>query len=400
MTIAPSTNTAASSSNLAKMTQEQDTLFNGYIEHTPFDAHLWIGRAEPDESQRALYWYQVVQASTAIMSTAKVTLLGFACDQGVRRNHGRVGARFAPPAMRQAFAKLPLSAALQNKLSSTNLSSILADAGDIVCHDNDTLLPDVLEQTQAQFSQQVTNIIKEGGLAIGLGGGHAMAYASYLGLWAGLQHDLLGDLQADLGADVQGTKTESRITRHSNFGKSNTGNSNIGIINFDAHLDLRQAPNGTSGTPFRQIAEHCLQQQQPFHYCAIGISQFSNTAALFDRAEQLGVQIISDDACARKPWAAIEQQLLDFIARVEVIYLTIDMDGFAASIVPGVSAPAAKGISVDFVERCLEVIFASGKVKMADIAEINPTYDIDGRSVKVAARLLALMIEHHLLLAR
>ena len=40
---------------------------------------------------------------------------------------------------------------------------------------------------------------------------------------------------------------------------------------------------------------------------------------------------------------------------------------------------------------------ATGKVKMADIAEINPNFDIDGRSCKVAARLLATMIEQHLL---
>lgn len=108
--------------------------------------------------------------------------------------------------------------------------------------------------------------------------------------------------------------------------------------------------------------------------------------------------IISDDNCARDSWENSAKKLNAFIDQVDVLYVTIDMDAFPASIVPGVSAPAAKGISLDFAERCLEVIFASGKVKMADFAEINPTYDIDGRSCKVTARLLALMIQHHLLL--
>ena len=73
------------------------------------------------------------------------------------------------------------------------------------------------------------------------------------------------------------------------------------------------------------------------------------------------------------------------------------MDCLPSSVVPGVSAPAAYGIELSLVERAVKLIMASGKVKIADIAEINPTYDIDQRSCKVAARLLATIIEQHLL---
>lgn len=352
-------------------------------EQVPFDTSLWTGRAEPDESERALYWYQVVGAHQTVdddgsKANSKVTLVGFACDQGVRRNLGRVGAKFAPPAIRQTFAKLPITPILQDKFNKADYGLLLADAGDVICHDNDSLMPDVLEQTQALYSQQVSDIIQQGSLAIGIGGGHAIAYASYMGLWQALNNDSKLDENTPKASQSNAPK--------------------IGIINFDAHLDIRNAPKGTSGTPFRQIAEHNQAHDQPFHYCAIGISQFSNTAALFDRADELGVTIISDDNCARDSWENSAKQLNEFIDQVDVLYITIDMDAFPASIVPGVSAPAAKGISLDFAERCLEVIFASGKVKMADFAEINPTYDIDARSCKVTARLLALMIQHHLLL--
>lgn len=360
------------------------------VEHIPFDASLWTGRYEPDESERALYWYQLVRARTPFNAqngfiqshhhhnqpNSKVTLVGFACDQGVRRNLGRVGARHAPPAIRQTFAKLPIPSALQNNFDKADYDKFLADVGDIVCYDNDSLIPEILEQTQAQYSKQVAGIISQDSLAIGLGGGHAIAYASYMGLWQALNN------KSDLN-DINATVSSAP---------------KIGIINFDAHLDIRNAPKGTSGTPFRQIAEHNRSQGQPFHYCAIGISQFSNTTALFDRANELGITIITDDSCARSSWESVARQLHQFIEEVDVLYVTMDMDAFPASIVPGVSAPAAKGISIDFAERCLEAIFASGKVKMADFAEINPTYDIDGRSCKVTARFLALMIQHHLLL--
>ncbi len=93
----------------------------------------------------------------------------------------------------------------------------------------------------------------------------------------------------------------------------------------------------------------------------------------------------------------IAAQIKTFINSIDIVYLTIDMDCLPASVVPGVSAPAAYGIDLAFVERAVKLIMASGKVKMADIAEINPTYDVDNRSCKVAARLLSTIVERHLL---
>ena len=349
------------------------------VSHSAADMSRWTGRAEPFETARARYWYQIAQPYTFDSSSQqnnqqngqRIGLVGFACDQGVRRNQGRVGARAAPPLIRQAFAALPVIAELQQRFDG-QLSTLLGDAGDIHCHDNDDFAERTLEQAQLTYADKVSHIIQQGGLPVGLGGGHAIAYGSFLGLWQALQQP---DATSNNDAPLR-----------------------IGIINFDAHLDIRQSDVATSGTPFRQIAEHLEAQDQPFHYCCIGVSRFSNTAALFDRAEQLGVHIISDEDCANKKWKKLAAQIETFINDVDVIYLTIDMDCLPASVVPGVSAPAAYGINLAFVERAVKRIMASGKVKMADIAEINPTFDIDARSCKVAARLLATIIEQHLLL--
>ena len=336
------------------------------VSYTAADMTLWTGRAEPFETARARYWYQLAQP----YEDQNIGLIGFACDQGVRRNQGRVGARAAPPLIRRAFATLPVIAPLQTRYDN-QLATLLGDAGDIYCHDDDDFAAHILEQAQLKYADKVSAIVKQGGLPIGLGGGHAIAYGSFLGLWQALQ-------QTDITNDIDALPR-------------------IGIINFDAHLDIRQSDVATSGTPFRQIAEHLDAHGQPFNYCCIGVSRFSNTAALFDRAEQLGVHIISDEDCHYQPWQILADQVISFINQVDVVYLTIDMDCLPASVVPGVSAPAAYGIELRFVERMVKTIMATGKVKMADIAEINPTFDIDGRSCKVAARLLATIIEQHLL---
>jgi len=358
------------------------------VSHTAADMSRWIGRAEPFESARARYWYQIAQPyafdSTSQQNGQRIGLVGFACDQGVRRNQGRVGARAAPPLIRQAFAALPVIAELQQRFDG-QLPTLLGDAGDIHCHDNDDFAERTLEQAQVKYADKISHIIREGGLPIGLGGGHAIAYGSFLGLWQALSSET--DQPTTDVSDVESNVENDASTMPS-----------IGVINFDAHLDIRQSDVATSGTPFRQIAEHLDKQGQPFHYCCIGVSRFSNTAALFDRAEQLGVHIISDEDCTNKKWKRIAAQIEDFINDVDVVYLTIDMDCLPSSVVPGVSAPAAYGINLAFVERAVKLIMASNKVKMADIAEINPTFDIDARSCKVAARLLATIIEQHLLL--
>ena len=78
----------------------------------------------------------------------------------------------------------------------------------------------------------------------------------------------------------------------------------------------------------------------------------------------------------------LKKDLIAYINSVDHIYLTIDMDAFPAAVVPGVSAPAARGISMEVVEPLLKIIKNSGKMRLFDLAEFNPNYDIDSRSAR------------------
>ncbi len=92
-------------------------------------------------------------------------LLGFASDEGVRRNKGRTGAATAPAAIRRALGPLAF-----------HLDRAVADAGDVVVSGGD------LEAGQARAGQAVTALLDAGNLTVVLGGGHETAYASYLGV--------------------------------------------------------------------------------------------------------------------------------------------------------------------------------------------------------------------------
>lgn len=84
------------------------------VSHTVADMNRWTGRAEPFETDRARYWYQLAEP----YEQQHIGVIGFACDQGVRRNQGRVGAKAAPPLIRQAFAALPVISELQQRFES------------------------------------------------------------------------------------------------------------------------------------------------------------------------------------------------------------------------------------------------------------------------------------------
>ncbi|QDQ26313.1 formimidoylglutamase [Chitinimonas arctica] len=306
--------------------------------HKPADMTLWQGRLDSEEGALARRWHERLQALHE-GAPAGVALLGFASDAGVQRNHGRPGAKEGPVAIRRALANL-----------AWHHDGHVYDAGDVHCVD------DQLEAAQAELGRQVAHLLAEGHFPLVLGGGHEVAYGSFLGLAR--------------FAELQGQRPPR-----------------IGIINLDAHFDLRAGERGSSGTPFRQIAEACAKNQTSFNYLVFGISEPANTAALFHRARELGVQWHGDEACGSENLESLLDALAFFVDEVDWLYLTVCLDVLPAAVAPGVSAPAAYGVALPVVEALIDAAKASGKLMLADIAELNPSFDRDGITAKVAARL-------------
>lgn len=304
-----------------------------------FPAGLWQGRRDVEETGFAGRWHEVVRPLPA--AGPGLVLLGFASDAGVVRNQGRAGAAAGPGALRRALANVPLAA-----------SAALYDAGDVIC------AGDALEAAQDDYANAVTRLLADGHRVIGLGGGHEIARGAFAGLFAALQ------------------ASGERAPR-------------IGIVNFDAHFDLRAGDRATSGTPFRQIAEQCASAAAPFAYFCLGVSRFANTAALFERARGLGVHWRLDEALTLADLDAARTELDAFAAGVDHLYLTICLDVLPPDLAPGVSAPSARGVELAVIEPLIDRIVGSRKLRLADIAELNPGLDLDQRTARVAARLLA-----------
>jgi formiminoglutamase len=306
----------------------------------------WTGRYDGDGEAHRRWWQAVTPATeNPAASHAPVTagrpavILGFCSDEGVRRNKGRTGAAAAPAAIRSALGPL-----------AHHSGRAVADAGDVVVRDGE------LEAGQARAGLAVSALLDGGHLTLLLGGGHETAYASYLGV-AG-----------------------SRAVRDGQ---------RLGVLNLDAHFDLRDEAAPSSGTPFLQMARAEMAAGRELKYAVVGISEPNNTRALFSTAAELGVKYLLDEDCTA---GAAEAFVADFLSGIDVLYLTIDLDVLPAAVAPGVSAPAAYGVPLPVISAVCRQVVASGKLLHADVAELNPAFDIDNRTARVAARLVSILL--------
>ena len=316
--------------------------------YLPPDPNQWQGR--PDLPPASCF-FQIMQMLNLAEEKSidhqplAFALLGFRCDEGVKRNQGRPGAAEGPAAIRQALAKLPIQ----------RQNFICYDAGNIMCPDGD------LEGAQEALGEVVAILLRNKLVPIVLGGGHEIAWGHYQGI-----------------ASVY-TKED------------------LGIVNFDAHFDMRPLlpkEHGSSGTSFLQIAEAHQAANRHFDYSCFGIQHSGNIRQLFETAKKYKAHYMFADELHM----GLVEKCVDFMDRIidanDIVYLSLCMDVFAAAYAPGVSAIQPLGLTPWQVTPLVRLLAATGKVISFDIAELAPRYDIDQRTAKLAANLIFEFIHH------
>ena len=314
------------------------------------DKKNWKGREDILDGKDGFRWHQMVELIEANETMdlpelssrlANFAIIGFCSDEGVRRNQGRLGAADAPATLRTHLSNLPWH-------FEENVS--LTDVGDIFC------LGEFLEDAQEDLGELVEKVLKAGYKTILLGGGHEIALGHYLG--------------------IKKTLIEKKA--------------HLGIINFDAHFDMRISANDkpTSGTSFLNIAKDLKKNNLPFSYLVLGVQRVSNTPKLFQTAQEWGVSYIPSEKMDFMFIEEIYKKISDFIIDKDFLYVSVCLDVFSAAYAPGVSALNGLGIYPTIVSDLLGFIAKSGKVIAFDVAELNPKFDYDGRTARLAASLI------------
>lgn len=163
----------------------------------------------------------------------------------------------------------------------------------------------------------------------------------------------------------------------------------IGVIQFDAHHDLRNLEDGgpTNGTPFRSLLEHQVLEGKDL--IQIGIRDFTNGKAYDQFAKEKGVTVFTmGDVRKQTIEDLVDQSLKQLEDQVDVIYLSVDMDVLDQAFAPGCPAIGPGGMDS---WTLLEGVYHAArhpKVRAMDIVEIDPTVDFRNMTSRVAANVI------------
>ena len=313
------------------------------------DKSVWNGRIDSEDNFDAFRWHQWIKFIDLSQKNLNkfngklgFCFIGFCCDVGVQINKGRFGAAKAPQSIRKELANLPCW---------FNQEVGIFDAGDILSDEC------TLEESQEALAEAVQEILNLNLFPIVLGGGHEVAFGHYNGIL--------------------------------NYLSQKESKPKVGIINFDAHFDLRPYQNsGSSGTMFKQIADICKDKELEYSYMCIGVQKYSNTVDLFKTAHDLDVKyILAKDISLIDDWSLLEK-FDKFINKQDHIYMTICSDVFSSAFAPGVSSPQPLGLDPEMVLKFIKYILKSNKVVSFDIAEVSPRFDQDNITANLAKVLI------------
>ena len=139
----------------------------------------------------------------------------------------------------------------------------------------------------------------------------------------------------------------------------------ITILQFDAHADLR---DGYEGERYSHAAAMCRCLDHPnVRLVSVGIRNISASEIPFLEANKDRIEIFW--AKDKKKWTATD---VAKAVGTGPVYITFDIDGFDASMIPATGTPEPGGLWWDEVMDILEAVTAKAKIVGADVVELAP----------------------------
>ncbi|HZR47829.1 MAG TPA: arginase family protein, partial [Candidatus Manganitrophaceae bacterium] len=275
----------------------------------------------------------------------QIGLLGVPSDAGVIGGGGRAGAALGPNAVREQIRRYGTAYNFERQADLSSLA--IADFGDLTPDEKS------VEETHRRLTDAVAAIVRLGAVPIVLGGGHDLTFGGVRGL-----------AEAAPGA--------------------------MGGLALDAHFDVRETVDGvtTSGTPFRNILEK-MESVRGECFVEIGGNGLVNARSHFDFLLMKKARIFSLAETRRKGIGPVVEKALQIAGHgTGKLFCSIDLDAVAQAFAPGVSAPSPEGFTPEEVSLAAYLAGLEPKTAYFDIMELNPAFDQDGRTARLAVGLI------------
>lgn len=162
----------------------------------------------------------------------------------------------------------------------------------------------------------------------------------------------------------------------------------IGLIQFDAHLDVRDTSYGgpSNGTPIRNLVESGVLLGEDI--VNIGLRSFANSREYRHYAENKGIHLFSSRQVKEVGMDQVLHWAMNELGeKCDLVYVTFDVDVMDQSAVPGVPAIGPDGLSVSDLFYAASVLGQWDKVMGMDIVCIDPTKDVRDITSRVGLHL-------------
>ncbi|MHC1586771.1 MAG: agmatinase [Candidatus Hecatellaceae archaeon] len=260
---------------------------------------------------------------------AKYVIFGFPYDL---TSTYRFGSRHAPNAIREA---------------SLNIETYSVRAGlyveQLAIHDLGDLevsgVADPFQELEALFSR----VYEAGKLPVVLGGEHTLTYST------------AGSLSSD-----------------------------IALLIFDAHLDLRDSYEGrrfSHTTYLRRL----IERRGNRGIFLLGVRAISREEAEY--AEKSGIEYFSALEVSRKSLEEVFDRVVRCLKGFTKLYVSLDMDVFDPAYAPAASNPEPEGLTPTQVLDFFEALTSKFNLVGLDVVEFSPLYD-NGVTAILASKLL------------
>lgn len=148
-------------------------------------------------------------------------------------------------------------------------------------------------------------------------------------------------------------------------------NGKVGVVSFDAHLDLRDEYSGlkTSHATFMRRVSELIGAENIFE---IGTRAVCKEELEF--AKEAGIDFTTTGEVMKKGVKTASKELCRFLAEHSSLYVSVDMDVLDPSFAPAVQNPEPEGLSYSQLIDLMEIV-CNNNITGLDLVEISPGYD-------------------------
>jgi len=176
------------------------------------------------------------------------------------------------------------------------------------------------------------------------------------------------------------------IPLHKAFSKAINGP--IGVIQFDAHLDLADTFEGhhwSHACTARRAME--LPNAAPERLAFVGIRSWMHDELDYLHAHPQ-VKVHPARQVAQRGMQAVADDMIAQMRGAEAIYFTLDIDGLDPAHAPGTGTVEAGGLAMRDLLELLRAVFKNLPVRAMDIVEVSPPLDHNDITSLAAIRVI------------